>query len=189
MTVPDTLFTTSSIVAVEKEDTIEFLWRETSNIRCLPIEVLLSDKMRRMKIDAYSENITKNVLNDLNILNYKFIIDKKRTTPQRIVYKLEYKIYVDQELIGTFCDKHKVQTIDLRDRKIFYSTMNHFESIFGEANIYSWGNGGKIVSRCLANYVCWESGKYRIFMRNEIAHTCMPTDEKKQFIFIVIEKI
>lgn len=40
----DTIFTTHSVTAVERGDTIEFLWRETSSEKCLSVNVRLDKK-------------------------------------------------------------------------------------------------------------------------------------------------
>ncbi len=185
----DTLFTTHSVTAVERGDTIEFLWRETSSEKCLPIYVHLDKKERERKIRSYSNMIRRTTPNNLNVFGYDFTLDKTETSHEATVYTKKYTTYVNQELIGSYSDKHKVHTLDLRDRKLFYSIMNYFESRFGIADIYSTGEQGRNVSRNLAHYVCWKNNTSQIAVYNKIMPTCTPTDEKRQELFIVISEL
>lgn len=48
----DTVFTTHSVAAIEKGDTLEFVWRETSNEKCMPIKVYANKKNRTKRINT-----------------------------------------------------------------------------------------------------------------------------------------
>lgn len=182
----DTVFTTHSVAAIEKGDTLEFVWRETSNEKCLPIKVHANKKNRTKRINAYSDKIFNRKPNSLNILGYKFVLDKEKSTNKAIVYKIEYTTYVDQELIGSFNGKYKVTRLDLRDRKLFYNTMNYYESIFGKADKYSISKYGSETDRNLAHFVFWKCAHYHISIKNEILGKCVPDDKKRQILYIEV---
>ena len=182
----DTVFTTHSVAAIEKGDTLEFVWRETSNEKCLPIKVHANKKNRTKRINTYSDKIFNCKPNSLNILGYKFVLDKEKSTNKAIVYKIEYTTYVDQELIGSFNGKYKVTRLDLRDRKLFYNTMNYYESIFGKADKYSISKYGSEIDRDLAHFVFWKCAHYHISIKNEILGKCVPDDKKRQILYIEV---
>lgn len=185
----DAVFTTHSVAAIEKGDTLEFVWRETSNEKCLPIKVHANKKNRTKRINAYSDKIFNRKPNSLNILGYKFVLDKEKSTNKAIVYKIEYTTYVDQELIGSFNGKYKVTRLDLRDRKLFYNTMNYYESIFGKADKYSISKYGSETDRNLAHFVFWKCAHYHISIKNEILGKCVPDDKKRQILYIEVSRV
>lgn len=185
----DTVFTTHSVAAIEKGDTLEFVWRETSNEKCLPIKVHVNQKNRTKRIIAYSDKILNCCPNSLNISGYNFVLDREKSTNRTIVYKIDYTTYVDQELIGSFSGKYKVTRLDFRNRKLFYNIMNYYESIFGRADKYSISKYGNEIDRDLAHFVFWKCAHYHISIKNEILGKCVPDDEKRQVLYIEISRV
>lgn len=185
----DTVFTTHSVAAIEKGDTLEFVWRETSNEKCLPIKVHVNQKNRIKRIIAYSDKILNCSPNSLNISGYNFVLDREKSTNRTIVYKIDYTTYVDQELIGSFSGKYKVTRLDFRNRKLFYNIMNYYESIFGKADKYSISKYGNEIDRDLAHFVFWKCAHYHISIKNEILGKCVPDDEKRQVLYIEISRV
>lgn len=185
----DTVFTTHSVAAIEKGDTLEFVWRETSNEKCLPIKVHVNKNNRTKRINAYSGKILNCKPNSLNISGYNFVLDREKSTNRTIVYKIDYTTYVDQELIGSFSGKYKVTRLDFRNRKLFYNIMNYYESIFGRADKYSISKYGNEIDRDLAHFVFWECAHYHISIKNEILGKCVPDDEKRQVLYIEISRV
>ena len=185
----DTVFTTHSVAAIEKGDTLEFVWRETSNEKCLPIKVHVNQKNRTKRINAYSDKILNCKPNSLNISGYNFVLDREKSTNKAIVYKIDYTTYVDQELIGSFSGKYKVTRLDFRNRKLFYNIMNYNESIFGRADKYSISKYGNEIDRDLAHFVFWKCAHYHISIKNEILGKCVPDDEKRQVLYIEISRV
>lgn len=184
-----TVFTTHSVAAIEKGDTLEFVWRETSNEKCLPIKVHVNQKNRTKRINAYSDKILNCKPNSLNISGYNFVLDREKSTNKAIVYKIDYTTYVDQELIGSFSGKYKVTRLDFRNRKLFYNIMNYYESIFGRADKYSISKYGNEIDRDLAHFVFWKCAHYHISIKNEILGKCVPDDEKRQVLYIEISRV
>ena len=185
----DTVFTTHSVAAIEKGDTLEFVWRETSNEKCLPIKVHVNKNNRTKRINAYSDKILNCKPNSLNISGYNFVLDREKSTNRAIVYKIDYTTYVDQELIGSFSGKYKVTRLDFRNRKLFYNIMNYYESIFGRADKYSISKYGNEIDRDLAHFVFWKCAHYHISIKNEILGKCVPDDEKRQVLYIEISRV
>lgn len=185
----DTVFTTHSVAAIEKGDTLEFVWRETSNEKCLPIKVHVNKNNRTKRINAYSGKILNCRPNSLNISGYNFVLDREKSTNRAIVYKIDYTTYVDQELIGSFSGKYKVTRLDFRNRKLFYNIMNYYESIFGRADKYSISKYGNEIDRDLAHFVFWKCAHYHISIKNEILGKCVPDDEKRQVLYIEISRV
>ena len=185
----DTVFTTHNVAAIEKGDTLEFVWRETSNEKCLPIKVHVNQKNRTKRINAYSDKILNCKPNSLNISGYNFVLDREKSTNRAIVYKIDYTTYVDQELIGSFSGKYKVTRLDFRNRKLFYNIMNYYESIFGRADKYSISKYGNEIDRDLAHFVFWKFAHYHISIKNEILGKCVPDDEKRQVLYIEISRV
>lgn len=185
----DTVFTTHNVAAIEKGDTLEFVWRETSNEKCLPIKVHVNKNNRTKRINAYSGKILNCRPNSLNISGYNFVLDREKSTNRAIVYKIDYTTYVDQELIGSFSGKYKVTRLDFRNRKLFYNIMNYYESIFGKADKYSISKYGNEIDRDLAHFVFWKCAHYHISIKNEILGKCVPDDEKRQVLYIEISRV
>lgn len=182
----DTVFTTHSVAAIENGDTLCFLWRETSNVKCLPIRIHMNKKDRIKRIVTYSDKIIKDRPVKLNIYSRDFILDKEKSSSNTIVYKIKYTTYINQEIVGSYSGKYKVIRLDFRNRRIFYNTMNYYESLFGKANKYSFREYDKEICRDFAHFVCWECNQYKVSIKNEIMTNCTPSDEKNQILYITI---
>lgn len=180
----DTIISIDSTTVLKTNDTIVVMSEETANAICKPVPSV--DNENYKSISSYLYDVLKKRYKQIEIADYGFDLNESDSNDSLLIYEKEYSNYLSYDVVRAIKIKHRVMTLDHRNRKMFYSIMNFFESSLGYAEIYAISSQDNEVNREFAHFVSWKTGNLQITIADRGLVNCVQEKKERRMFYIKI---
>lgn len=185
----DTIFVSDQTSLVAHLDTIELLWRPTSEVRCSEFKSIRAKKCYALDLKKLNKKYIKKI-RGIKIKNtyFRCVPFFNRDSVVKVTYTKEYNTHVNFKFLEEIKNEYKIMRIDCRNRKQYYDTMLCLESYYGQACLYSTSENGNPINRELANFVIWNLKDQTLILKDIPVETCIYPSSGKRQIQIILKR-